>query len=789
MSLRIFYSTCSLGVLVLAGCLVGCGPSHSGEHGGGGISGSGDLGSAGGGGGGGGSISTDMSTGTPAPTSITITPNPALVNVTVTDGTVATMPLTFTASDENGNPITASWQIDKGEFGALTAGGGVFTANGLNAGTATVTATAGNVQATAMLTIAIATINTGANSGSGTGPQTPVDGGAPPGGYNGVGGVPLGGAPPATTVTVLQNGTGSDATFKFLYPYDGTVFPRGILPPLLQWSVPTTPTTFNATAIWVHLKQANYDFQGYYAGNNLVNAPIDAAAWTAATNSNSGDPLVVELKITDGTNVLGPLTQSWTIAPSRLRGTVYYNTYDSHLNTGTTNGSDGNGAVLAIQPGGFQPQLAIPSQLGKCYACHEVSADGSTLFTATTDANTNDGAVFDLKQSPPAQVSTYSGGTTGGMFTYGGIYPDGTMGLVSSQEDYHAYGGNSNLYAAANEAAVPTTGFSTVVTRAVTPTFSPDGAHAAFNFRTGTGVAGVAPGIGELAIMDFACGAPAGSVTCNTASPYTFSGLRELFAAPANHYVGWPSFTPDSKMVVFQHTVTPCTDGGSQLNTRSGAQAEILARRRARRRRHGALRAAVAVRHQRLRPRLHDQAVADERQQPRRRRAAQLRAQRHAHRLGRLLLGRVHQPPLVRQRRHHRSLFPRAKRRSADRAADEEAVDGGHRSQPEGERRSEPSRVLLAGPRDHVGQHEGLLGQRALPRVGHVVHDRRRMLHRLLQRQRRGLARVRRQTARLRPRILEVQHQRRLLRHRPQLHRQLVHHFAHLLIHVTRSQS
>ncbi|HEX4460948.1 MAG TPA: hypothetical protein VIA18_23370, partial [Polyangia bacterium] len=274
-------------------------------------------------------------------------------------------------------------------------------------------------------------------------------------------------------------------------------------------------------------------------------------------------------------NVLGPLTQSWTISPSRLRGTVYYNTYDSHLNTGTTNGSDGNGAILAIQPGSPQPQLAIPSQLGKCYACHEVSSDGSTLFTATTDANSNDGAVFDLKQSPPAQVSTYSGGTTGGMFTYGGIYPDGTMALVSSQEDYHAYGGSSGLYAAANEAAVTSTGFSTAVTRAVTPAFSPDGAHAAFNFRTGAGVTGVTPGIGELAIMDFSCGAPAGSVTCNPASPDAFSGLRTLFAAPANHYVGWPSFTPDSKMVVFQHTVTACTDGGSELNTRSGAQAEI----------------------------------------------------------------------------------------------------------------------------------------------------------------------------------------------------------------------
>jgi hypothetical protein len=263
-----------------------------------------------------------------------------------------------------------------------------------------------------------------------------------------------------------------------------------------------------------------------------------------------------------------------------LRGTVYYNTYNSKLQTGTANGSDGNGAVLSIQPGAFAPRLAVTALLGKCHACHEVSTDGSTLFTATSIGNDNEGRIYDLKQSPVAQIGLpYTNTATpqsGGMFTYGGIYPDGTMALTSSQEDYHAWPNVSDLRSVASYSpAMAAGGLGGAVTRAVTPSFSPDGQHVAFNFWSGAGAIGVTAGGGRsLAAMDFSCGAPMSSVACG-APPYTFTALRELYRAPAGHYVGWPSFTPDSKMVVFQHTVTACGDDGSVLNTRTPAQAEL----------------------------------------------------------------------------------------------------------------------------------------------------------------------------------------------------------------------
>jgi hypothetical protein len=507
---------------------------------------------------------------------LSIAPNPATVDVLIQNGVVSTTPLTFVATVRSGAgagaTVPAGWQLDRPELGDLVAASGVFTASGVNAGVAHVTATYGALSATALLNVHVHSVNIGATPSSGTGPQAPdpVTHQPPPGGFNGVGGVPLGGPPPQPVVTLLGGPGTTSAAFTWLYPYDQTVWPRGFLPPLLQWTV---PANYHVSAIYVHLKQINFEFEGYYAGTDLVNSPVDAAAWRQATDGNGGDPLLVELKISDGSTVLGPLSEHWTIAPSPLRGTLYYNTYNSKLNPGTTNGSDGNGAVLSISPGGFQPALAIAALKGQCHVCHEVSSDGSTLFTVIN--NSYNGAMFDLRQSPAAQIGTYSNGE----FTYSGVYPNGSLVLAGSREDFWAYQGNSTLIGRSSVAALGSTGFTSIVTRAITPSFSPDGLHIAFNFWEGPGANGVSAGGGRtLAVMDFDCGALPTSLAC-AMPPYGFNNLRVLYSDPTNnHYVGWPSFTPDSKMVVFQDTVTACADsgsGGSVLNTRTPAQAEL----------------------------------------------------------------------------------------------------------------------------------------------------------------------------------------------------------------------
>ena len=503
---------------------------------------------------------------------LTITPTNPVVTVTVQNGTIQTTPLTFMAAS-GGRPVGAAWTIDHGELGTITSGG-VFTASGTAAGPATVTAQYGNSMATTMLTVQILAVQSG-------GPIAPADGGV--GGYGGVGGEGPGGPADAGSFGGAATTPASAQELGFLYPYDHTVWPRGLLAPLLQWQ-----TTHTAQSVYIHLKETDYEFKGYYAfatsltGAQRMRQPIDQHAWDEATHSNQGDSLHVEVTIAASDGVFGPIAEDWTIAPAILQGTVYYGSYNTALNQ--ESGNAVTGAVLAIQPGSTSPNLAVPSLYGHCHVCHEVSANGSTLFTNDDIHDWGFGASYDLTMG--AALDTRWDSTNGnvnglgyndlvGRFTYSAVYPDGTFALANSQDNFHSFGGGSDLFSRDTLLSIPSSGFTNIIDQAVTPAFSPDGRRIAFNFwQAKSGVdAGVPAGSGRsLDAMDFSCGAPAGSVACGS-PPYAFSNLREIYR-DANRYAGWPSFTPDGNAVVFQSTISPSTQG-SPLNTYSGGTAEL----------------------------------------------------------------------------------------------------------------------------------------------------------------------------------------------------------------------
>ena len=144
--------------------------------------------------------------------------------------------------------------------------------------------------------------------------STAADAGA--GGYGGVGGNGPGAPPSATQLGTLNGTPTADATVSMLYPYDGTVWPQGLLAPLLQWN----PGAHAFDSVYVHIKEKNYEYQGYFAANKtpFVNLPIPQPAWDAATLSNGGEPLVITLVFAQGASVYGPYTESWTIAQAPL---------------------------------------------------------------------------------------------------------------------------------------------------------------------------------------------------------------------------------------------------------------------------------------------------------------------------------------------------------------------------------------------------------------------------------------------------------------------------------------
>jgi hypothetical protein len=343
-------------------------------------------------------------------------------------------------------------------------------------------------------------------------------------------------------------------------------------------------TTRESSAVYVKLTQGNYTFEGTYMVSQ--NAPgsdarkrvrLEETPWRTATSGNSGDDLKLEVKVYSPSDdkVYGPIARTWKVAPGVLKGTVYYNSYDSYVTTG---GTGETGGIIKIKPRSPDPELAVPSMAGKCHACHVVSADGSTLFVQdgkVTYPGGNDdyrnGASYDLKQASPPRTP-YLGATTPAhdrKFVWSAPYPDGSFALSSYGYAREAFtqGGASKIYNRAAGAEVTATNIGQV-TSAVSPTFAPDGRKVAFNFWAGPGAAGVTAGGGRsLAIWDFNCGAAAGSTACAAGTTPTLSGLRQIYR-DNNRWPGWPSFLPDGKAVVFHNTVD-APDHGSGNDCRA----------------------------------------------------------------------------------------------------------------------------------------------------------------------------------------------------------------------------
>lgn len=481
-----------------------------------------------------------------ASSSIDILPADPVVDVTIADGVVSTQPMTFTAVQAGGSQVTVAWSFDRPELGAVDSSG-TFTASGNLGGKGKLSAQYGSLSATTTITVALhVTQNGGAN-----GPDAGVIGG-------GVGGEGPGGPVDDVTRALLlgpAQAPADAAELGWLYPYDLTVWPRGLLPPLLQWQ-----TTHAVSAVYIHLTQQDFDFAGFYSGASLVRHPLDPAAWKQATSGNQGDPLKVEITVTDGTSVVGPIVETWTVAPGVLKGTVYYTEY--------SNANPRFGAEMAIKPGATAPTYATGDTA--CRACHEVSADGSTLFSG--DETYISSASYDLTNNG-ALIAAYAGTAPDGTsnvnkFYWSAPYPDGSFVMANARHTIGPpgndnYTGDSQLFSRADATAITADGWSSSVTAAAMPAFSPDGKRLAFNFWEGAATNGVAPGDGHnLALMDFACGAPLGGLKCG-APPYTFSNLRQLVLDP-QRYPGWPAFLPDGSGLVYHLTtdVNLCTGSG-----------------------------------------------------------------------------------------------------------------------------------------------------------------------------------------------------------------------------------
>jgi hypothetical protein len=335
------------------------------------------------------------------------------------------------------------------------------------------------------------------------------------------------------TQSQLEGGGNADPSLRFLYPYDKTVFPRGLISPTIQIDGAAPD------AVYLHVTFPGMDYQGFYGASSPGRVQMSAAAWKALTEqAQAGDQVKVELTKISGGQVSGPITESWKVAPQSMRGTIYYETYDSPM--------AGAVAIMKIQPGANTPTV-IKQGCGN--VCHTASADGSTLV-----ANAGGLAGY---ESHSSSYDLGNGASTikaqsNLSFTYGGLYPDGSF-LVSATH-YRTwappFGKPSRLWDTHTGMAIATPSWDNAVQSGGTTAFAPDGKYVAFNHEdTGGGH--------TLAVMSF------------DKATMTFSNLTDIANNPM-YTLAWPAFTPDSNWVVFH------AGSNAQFETDGGAVGDLF---------------------------------------------------------------------------------------------------------------------------------------------------------------------------------------------------------------------
>jgi hypothetical protein len=414
----------------------------------------------------------------------------------------------------DGAPVEAAWTLDNYDLGRIE-GSGRFTARGLASGVVVVKARYGNAVASARVRLRVKLTET-------FGPSPVVS---------------------AENERALLGQPSADPgaaeASRLMYPYAGTVMPRGVVSPLFQLSAGTLPPE----AVLIALKAGDFEYRGVtsvaQASRPQVTVPADV--WDAALRSAAGKRLEVSMAKALGGAAYGPYTSHLKIADASLKGVVYYQTYDQP-----------NHGLWSVRPGSQDPaQLIQPG----CVVCHSVSSNGKRLGVGADNSTyAAQSGVYDVASDGSIKQVTGApqglGGDSRGL-SFPVFTPDGRY-VTRSRNDF--WGGRDTLAFKiddANKSLLPADVVGLKDVDALLPAFSHDGKRYVFTNGPDEKDTSSAP-LRSLSLMDVTVddgAAPHGQLT--------FSNRRVLVDHGADGAVAkFATFLPDSNLVVYQSSFT-----------------------------------------------------------------------------------------------------------------------------------------------------------------------------------------------------------------------------------------
>ena len=319
------------------------------------------------------------------------------------------------------------------------------------------------------------------------------------------------------------------------YPLDNALVPQNVAPPDVQWEQGVAGDVYRVRLTKPHVAVTGY--VTHTGAGFRFDWLVNAAGWRALVESDLEEPITLRVdRATAGAAIEGP-ARVVRVAQGSLAGAVYY--WDLQA-----------GKILRIreEPSGpvredFLPNPpARPAGRSRCVACHTVSRDGLQMAAEMWEGQ-GPSTVFDLGRDLTANPAPTRFPLTDTAASPSWVYA--SFSANSTRLIANRLGGLFLVNPATGRTVPPAAG-TLPQGNSVQPAWSPDGNTIAY-ISEATGEGPTAFGASNLSTIPVTAPDSFGAVAQRV------TGASLMAQREAGRALAYPTWTPDSRWLAFQH--------------------------------------------------------------------------------------------------------------------------------------------------------------------------------------------------------------------------------------------